>query len=281
MKKPPLSLYIHTPWCIHKCPYCDFNSHALRGQLPEEEYIHALLSDFKSQQYLIQNRSIQTVFIGGGTPSLFSASSYKLLFKELRAMTPFDNEIEITLEANPGTIEQDRFAAYRECGINRLSIGVQSFQNEKLKQLQRIHSSEQAIKAINHCREVGFDNVNIDLMFGLPNQTINDGLSDLLTAISLNPSHLSWYQLTLEPHTAFHQNPPVLPADETIWELQQQGQQLLKENAFIQYEISAYAKTNRACRHNLNYWEFGDYIGIGAGAHGKITDINSKKNLAS
>lgn len=275
-KKIPISLYIHTPWCLHKCPYCDFNSHAHEGALPEKPYIDALINDFKQQLPLLQGRHIQSIFIGGGTPSLLSSESYQHLLTELRQLSDISDTAEITLEANPGTFEQDRFAAYRSAGINRLSVGVQSFQNEKLKQLQRIHNNDDAINAIKTAKHVGFDNINIDLMFGLPNQNIDDGLYDLQTALDLEPTHLSWYQLTIEPHTYFYAHPPKLPNDDAIWELQLQGQQLLAKKAYQHYETSAYALPNRQCQHNRNYWTYGDYLGIGAGAHGKITDCNTQ-----
>jgi putative oxygen-independent coproporphyrinogen III oxidase len=272
----PISLYIHTPWCIHKCPYCDFNSHAVKGTLPESRYIDALIEDFESQQANLAGRSIKTIFIGGGTPSLFSANSYKKLLNTLRSLAPIDSDAEITLEANPGTVEQARFQGYHQAGINRLSIGIQSFDDHQLKTLQRIHTAAEAIKSVNIAKKSGFDNFNLDLMFGLPNQSTNEGLKDLETAITLNPSHLSWYQLTIEPNTFFHYQPPLLPDDDDIWMLQQQGQALLSANGYQQYEISAYSQPQKQCRHNLNYWLFGDYIGIGAGAHGKLTDVNTQ-----
>lgn len=273
----PISLYIHTPWCLHKCPYCDFNSHATKGALPEDVYIAALLMDFKAQSPALQNREIQTIFIGGGTPSLFSPEAYNNLLNKLHNMADINLNAEITMEANPGTLEQGRFHGYREAGINRLSIGVQSFQNEKLKTLQRIHDADESKLAIQSAMQAGFDNVNIDLMFGLPKQSIEDGIYDLQTAIGLNPTHISWYQLTLEPNTAFHHQPPTLPSDKKIWELQLQGQALLAKNEYQQYEVSAYSKPNRQCQHNRNYWLYGDYIGIGAGAHGKITDFKTQE----
>jgi len=273
----PISLYIHTPWCLQKCPYCDFNSHALKNSLPEEEYITALIEDFRSQLASLQGRPIHSVFIGGGTPSLLSPKAYSTLFNALNKMATITQDVEITLEANPGTVEQERFIGYRELGINRLSIGVQSFQDEKLKLLGRIHDAKEALNAITTAKNAGFENFNIDLMFGLQQQSINDGLFDLRTAIDCRPTHISWYQLTIEPNTYFYKYPPALPEDDTIWELQNQGQKLLAENQFAQYEVSAYCRANKQCRHNLNYWEFGDYIGIGAGAHGKITDFDNQK----
>jgi len=272
-----VSLYIHTPWCLHKCPYCDFNSHALKDIPPEKAYVKKLIRDFNSQLSQLQTRKIQTIFIGGGTPSLFTAHSYDQLFRALKQQAEFSDNIEITIEANPGTFEQDRFAAYRAIGINRLSLGVQSFQNDKLKKLQRIHDADEAIHAAQKAKRVGFDNINIDLMFGLPDQSIADGLYDLQTAIDLNPNHISWYQLTIEPHTYFYQHQPILPNEEIIWQLQLAGQQLLQQNGYQHYEVSAFSKLGYQCQHNRNYWQYGDYIGIGAGAHGKITEFQSQQ----
>lgn len=268
----PLSLYIHLPWCVKKCPYCDFNSHALKNNLPEEEYINALLQNLKQDLSKIDQRPIQTIFFGGGTPSLFSAKALDRLLNSIAKECQLVKNIEITLEANPGTVEQEKFNGFRAAGINRLSIGVQSFNPEKLKILGRIHDDNEAIKAAETAHKAGFDNFNLDLMFGLPNQTINEALEDLKIAISLKPTHLSWYQLTLEPNTLFYQQPPKLPDNDLIWEMQQQGQALLASHGFNQYEISAYSQSERECKHNLNYWQFGDYLGIGAGAHGKITN---------
>jgi len=270
LQLPPLSLYIHVPWCVRKCPYCDFNSHAVRDDIPEQQYIEALLQDLRSEQHLAQGRDIQSIFIGGGTPSLFAADSYKQLLQEINTIIPMSRSAEITLEANPGTFEQEKFKGYREAGINRLSIGIQSFSNSQLQALGRIHSSDEAVKAASLAREI-FDNINLDLMHGLPGQDLEGALSDLEQAIALLPDHLSWYQLTIEPNTEFNAKPPTLPVDETLWNIQEQGQSLLAKNGFEQYEISAYARDNKRSKHNLNYWTFGDYLGIGAGAHGKIT----------
>lgn len=267
---PPLSLYIHVPWCIRKCPYCDFNSHAVRGDLPEQEYLTCLLQDLREEQPFAQGREISSIFIGGGTPSLFSAATYASLFQQIDQIVPISPKAEITLEANPGTFEHDKFSAYRTAGINRLSIGVQSFKDEQLQHLGRVHNSEEAIKAISHAREV-FDNLNLDLMHGLPGQTTQAAIQDLEQAFSLSPDHISWYQLTIEPNTEFHAKPPTLPVDETLWQIQEEGQQRLAEAGYNQYEISAYAQPGKQAFHNLNYWQFGDYLGIGAGAHGKIT----------
>jgi putative oxygen-independent coproporphyrinogen III oxidase len=269
---PPLSLYIHVPWCVRKCPYCDFNSHKSPDTLPEAAYIDALIRDLEQELPSVWGRTIQTIFIGGGTPSLFSAEAYDRLFSSLRALLPFSPQIEITLEANPGTFEAQRFADYLDLGINRLSIGVQSFNDQALASLGRIHDSKQAIKAIETAHKVGFDNFNLDLMFGLPHQTEKLARHDIETAISLEPSHISYYQLTLEPNTLFYQQPPTLPDEDPIIDWQIANQQRLAKAGYKQYEVSAYAKNTQQCRHNVNYWQFGDYLGIGAGAHGKISD---------
>lgn len=270
----PLSLYIHIPWCVKKCPYCDFNSHAQKNELPEKDYVDQLVRDLDSQLTFVQGRPIHTIFIGGGTPSLFSPNAYNNLFSELKKRVDISSDTEISLEANPGTTESSKFEGYYHAGINRLSIGVQSFQDNQLKILGRIHESNHAKKAFFDAKKAGFKRINIDLMFGLPNQTIQDALFDLQTAIDLAPSHLSWYQLTLEPNTYFHRFPPILPSDDLRFEMQQHGQALLRNNGFTQYEISAYSK-NDPCKHNLNYWQFGDYLGIGAGAHAKLTNLDT------
>jgi oxygen-independent coproporphyrinogen-3 oxidase len=268
----PLSLYIHLPWCVRKCPYCDFNSHALQqSELPEKAYIDALLKDLEFDSKLVGRRPITSIFFGGGTPSLFSGAAIKRILVAVREQLNCTDDIEITLEANPGTVEHDRFEMYREAGVNRLSIGVQSFNAEQLKKLGRIHNTDEAIRAANTAKKAGFDNFNLDLMFGLPQQTIEEALTDLQQACQLQPTHISWYQLTLEPNTVFYAKPPRLPDDEILWQMQVAGQQLLTENKYEQYEISAYAQLDKQCRHNVNYWQFGDYLGIGAGAHGKIT----------
>ncbi|MFJ1269851.1 radical SAM family heme chaperone HemW [Legionella lytica] len=267
----PLSLYIHIPWCIRKCPYCDFNSHKSPEVLPEQSYIQALLSDLKTDLMEFQSREISSIFIGGGTPSLLSAEAYHILFSELKKILPFAPDIEITLEANPGTVEQQRFTDYRHSGINRLSLGIQSFNPEHLKVLGRIHDEQQAHRAIAAARNAGFDNLNLDIMHGLPQQSIAQGIEDLRTALSYQPEHFSWYQLTIEPNTVFYKENPPLPSEDEACILEEQGLALLKESGFTRYEISAFSKTNKQSRHNLNYWLFGDYLGIGAGAHGKIT----------
>jgi putative oxygen-independent coproporphyrinogen III oxidase len=271
LKPPPLSLYIHIPWCIKKCPYCDFNSHQKDGELPEQEYIDALLEDLAQDSAYIQNRTLLSIFIGGGTPSLFSAKGFDYLLNKINRVIPFENSIEITLEANPGTFEQQKFSDFRRAGINRLSIGIQSFQKQFLQSLGRIHDDQEALKATDIATQAGFENFNLDLMFGLPNQRLEQALKDLEIAISCGPSHLSWYQLTVEPNTEFYSSPPPLPDDEKIFQIQQQGQALLAGKGYSQYEISAYCQPNKQSTHNLNYWRFGDYLGIGAGAHGKLT----------
>jgi putative oxygen-independent coproporphyrinogen III oxidase len=267
----PLSLYIHIPWCLKKCPYCDFNSHAMKNTLPEQDYIQALLQDLEADIPKIQDRMIETIFIGGGTPSLLSSESLADLLTQIKQRVQVSPAAEITMEANPGTVEQSRFREFHQAGVNRLSIGIQSFQADKLKLLGRVHDDHEAIQAVETAKQAGFDNFNLDLMFGLPQQNIEDALFDLQTAIALNPKHISWYQLTLEPNTLFFHHPPRLPQDDLIWEIQTQGQKYLADHHFEQYEISAYGKAGFRCRHNINYWEFGDYLGIGAGAHAKIT----------
>ncbi len=268
---PPLALYIHIPWCVRKCPYCDFNSHAASPVLPEEEYVDALLADLDQDLAAVYGRPLSSIFFGGGTPSLFSAAALGRLLAGVEQRIPFTADIEITLEANPGTFEQDKFVAYRKLGINRLSIGIQSFQPNKLEALGRIHTGDEALRAAEMARRAGFDNFNLDLMHGLPDQSLEEALDDLRQAIALAPTHLSWYQLTLEPNTVFWNQPPELPEDDILWDIQEAGQALLAEHGFSQYEVSAYARPGKAARHNLNYWSFGDFIGIGAGAHGKLS----------
>ncbi len=268
---PPLGLYIHLPWCEKKCPYCDFNSHTTI-EIPEQQYIEALLYDLEQDLPLILGRSIESIFIGGGTPSLFSGQAIEQLFSGLRALLNFNPGIEITMESNPGSADIEGFRAYRESGVNRLSIGVQSFNDDLLKVLGRIHTAELAKKAFESARQAGFDNINLDLMYGLPGQSLAQSIADVQDAIDLGPDHISLYQLTIEANTMFHHQPPShLPDDDLSWEQQCQNQALLAEAGYRQYEISAYSRANRQCQHNLNYWYFGDYLGIGAGAHGKIT----------
>ncbi|ENU84141.1 hypothetical protein F974_00645 [Acinetobacter sp. CIP 102159] len=270
----PLSLYIHMPWCVRKCPYCDFNSHAVPdGQLStdlEQQYLAALVADFETQLEMAQGRSIHSVFIGGGTPSLISAQGYTWLFERLRARLDFEPDCEITLEANPGTVEHDPFADYLAAGINRLSIGVQSFNTEHLQRLGRIHSADNALSAIQQARQAGFERVNVDLMHGLPQQTLEQALTDLKLAVEQGATHISWYQLTIEPNTVFFRTQPALPQDELLEQIQEQGEAYLKAQGFINYEVSAWRKEQPSA-HNLNYWQFGDYLAIGAGAHAKIT----------
>jgi putative oxygen-independent coproporphyrinogen III oxidase len=270
---PPLSLYVHLPWCVRKCPYCDFNSHEQRGDLPERAYVDALLLDLESQLPRVWGRRLESIFIGGGTPSLFSPEAVDELLSGLRARLPWRPDLEVTLEANPGTAERGFFRGYREAGVNRLSLGIQSFDPALLREIGRIHDDADAHAAIAQAQAAGFDEVNLDLMFGLPRQSLAQGLADLETAIAARPSHISWYQLTLEPNTLFAALPPVLPADEIVDELFAQGQCVLEHAGYTRYEISAYAGAGSECRHNRNYWEFGDYLGLGAGAHGKVTDV--------
>lgn len=269
---PLLSLYIHIPWCVQKCPYCDFNSHAVKNELPQHEYIQALLDDFKKDLFYSQGRKLSSIFIGGGTPSLIEPKYIACLLKELQKHIEFSTDIEITLEANPGTTDSSRFAGYLEAGVNRISIGVQSFKADKLNLLGRIHNPNEAELAVSQALQQGFNSVNLDLMFALPEQSVKQALDDLRQAIQLNVPHLSWYQLTIEPNTAFYRQPPTqLPDDELIWQIFTQGRDLLIEAGYRQYEVSAWAKPAYQCRHNLNYWRFGDYLGIGCGSHGKIT----------
>jgi putative oxygen-independent coproporphyrinogen III oxidase len=275
----PLSLYIHFPWCIRKCPYCDFNSHELKDNLPEKNYIDRLLLDLDHDLKSInpKNRGIYSIFMGGGTPSLFSPESIYSLLNAIKSRIAFVDNIEITLEANPGTFEQDKFSGFYQAGINRLSIGIQSFQKEKLKALGRIHDDEAALRAVDIAKKAGFTNFNLDLMHGLPNQSLDDAIEDLTTALGFVPPHLSWYQLTLEPNTLFHKKPPILPTENILSDINLLGEKLLAENNYGHYEISAFCQPNHECKHNMNYWEFGDYLGIGAGAHAKVNNIRTSK----
>ncbi|WP_288064568.1 radical SAM family heme chaperone HemW [Rodentibacter caecimuris] len=278
LRLPPLSLYIHIPWCVQKCPYCDFNSHAQKGDIPEQDYIHHLLQDLKADlvrfQASIQERKLHSIFIGGGTPSLFSADSIAYLLSEIKKSIPFQDDIEITLEANPGTVEAERFKGYVAAGVTRISMGIQSFNDDKLKRLGRIHNAEEAKSAVGLAKVSGLKSFNLDLMHGLPNQTLAEALDDLRQAIELAPPHISWYQLTIEPNTMFAYRPPQLPDEDNLWAIFEQGHQLLTAAGYQQYETSAYAKPGSQCRHNLNYWRFGDYLAIGCGAHGKLTFSN-------
>jgi putative oxygen-independent coproporphyrinogen III oxidase len=272
MKLPPLSLYIHLPWCVRKCPYCDFNSHKAGDAAPKERYVKALLRDLAAESERADERPAETVFLGGGTPSLFTPKQIQDLLKGVRALLPLAENAEITMEANPGTVECGSPAGYRAAGVNRLSIGAQSFNDELLSKLGRIHSGADITRAVREASDSGFDNINIDLMHGLPDQTVEMALADLKSAIELEPTHLSWYQLTLEPNTVFYARPPAnLPDGDLAFEIQDRGQTLLAEHGYEQYEISAYARGGQRCRHNLNYWLFGDYLAVGAGAHGKLT----------
>lgn len=270
MTPPPLSLYVHLPWCERKCPYCDFNSHEAHA-IPETEYVDALLRDLETDLPLVQTRDIESVFIGGGTPSLFSATAIAALLEGIQRLTSLSSDIEITMEANPGSAEATKFRDFRTAGVNRLSLGVQSFDNASLAALGRIHTGEQALAAIAAVRDAGFSNFNLDLMHGLPGQSIEAAILDLDTAVRCAPTHLSWYQLTIEPNTVYYSKPPVLPTEQSLGDIQDAGEALLAGAGYRQYEVSAFSQEGYRCRHNLNYWHFGDYLGIGAGAHGKIT----------
>ena len=276
---PPLSLYVHLPWCVRKCPYCDFNSHERAGKLPEEAYLAALLADLEGELADIQGRRISSIFFGGGTPSLLSAPFYQQFLDQLRSRDLLSADCEITLEANPGTLEQGRFEGYRAAGINRLSIGVQSFNATHLEKLGRIHGRDEALRAARAARAAGFDNFNLDLMHGLPGQTPEQALTDLKMAIDLEPTHLSWYELTIEPNTVFWSRPPQQPDEDTMADIEESGFALLARAGFARYEVSAFSQPGQPCRHNLNYWQFGDYLGIGAGAHGKITRPDNNRIL--
>ncbi|MFT7178803.1 MAG: putative oxygen-independent coproporphyrinogen III oxidase [Oceanospirillaceae bacterium] len=270
---PSLSLYIHIPWCVRKCPYCDFNSHATQGgeDIPEASYIKALLGDLSKELALVNHRTLHSVFFGGGTPSLMSAAGIGEILDFVKANITCESDMEVTLEANPGTFEQAKFAGFLERGVNRLSIGVQSFDDECLRALGRIHSASQAKLAIGKAESLGFDRINIDLMHGLPGQSLAKGLTDLQQALEFGTDHLSWYQLTIEPNTEFYSRPPNLPDEDVLIDIQDQGQVIIEAAGLTQYEISAYSKPGNQARHNLNYWNFGDYIGVGAGAHGKVS----------
>ena len=281
LELPPLSLYIHIPWCVRKCPYCDFNSHKANGELPEQDYLEALLEDFSIDLVHAQGRELQSIFIGGGTPSLMSPDFFDGLLNGLSDSINFVTDIEITLEANPGTAEANRLADYRSLGINRLSLGIQSFNDHALKALGRIHDGGEARTAIGIARQAGFDNVNLDIMYALPGQSLEQALLDLREAISFEPAHLSWYQLTVEPNTAFYRRPPTLPNEDLALSMMNSGQAQLGQAGLSRYEISAYAIPGHESRHNLNYWHFGDYLGIGAGASGKITRTENNQIFRS
>ncbi len=276
---PPLSLYVHLPWCVKKCPYCDFNSHEAKTEIPEAQYIEALLDDLATEMPSVWGRTFTSVFIGGGTPSLFSADALHDLLSGIRALTGLTPNAEVTMEANPGAIEAARFHEFRHAGVNRLSIGIQSFNDVQLQRLGRVHDAKDAHKAIDVARNAGFDNLNLDLMFALPEQSESDALTDLQTALSHTPEHLSYYELTIEPNTLFARFPPKVPEDDSRWAMQQAAIQALADSGFNRYEVSAWSRPNKQSQHNLNYWLFGDYVGIGAGAHGKISFADSNKIL--
>ncbi|HUA78887.1 MAG TPA: radical SAM family heme chaperone HemW [Dyella sp.] len=275
---PPLALYVHMPWCVKKCPYCDFNSHGLRGEPPYAAYVDTLLDDLDMDRVdfgaALQNRPIVSVFFGGGTPSLFAPDLIARFLEGARTRLPFVDGCEITLETNPGTVEHGRFDGYLAAGVNRISFGIQSFDDGKLMRLGRIHSSAEAEAAVKSAQDVGLSNINLDLMYALPEQTLPDALNDVDRAIALQPAHISHYQLTLEPNTIFAAHPPPLPDDDAAWAMQEACETKLADAGYAQYEVSAYARADRRCEHNLNYWRFGDYLGLGAGAHGKITDTS-------
>jgi putative oxygen-independent coproporphyrinogen III oxidase len=279
MSLPPLALYLHFPWCVSKCPYCDFNSHALRGELPEENYLKALYADLAVQAPRFAGRSVHAVFMGGGTPSLFTPASLGKLLDEVRRVLRLTPDAEVTLEANPATVERGKFAEYRACGINRVSLGAQSFNEDTLKQLGRIHRPSDVYRAAEELHASGLTNFNLDLMFALPQQMPAAALADLATALALNPSHLSHYQLTLEPGTVFAARPPPLPDEDLAYAMQSECHALLAASGFDHYEVSAFARAGRHSAHNLNYWQFGDYLGVGAGAHGKLTTIGADGTL--
>jgi putative oxygen-independent coproporphyrinogen III oxidase len=278
LETPPLSLYVHIPWCVRKCPYCDFNSHQLRDNMPEADYVAALCDDLAYEVERLETKApLTSIFIGGGTPSLFKGKSYGKLFSAVDQLLGIDTTCEITLEANPGTVDAENFRAFRDAGINRLSLGIQSFDDDKLKSLGRIHGGDEAKRAIDIARGAGFENFNLDLMFGLPEQKVSQAIRDLQTAIGFEPTHISWYQLTIEANTEFHSRPPKLPPEPAIIELQDEGIALLADSGFDRYEVSAFAQQGMRAAHNMNYWEFGDYIGIGAGAHGKVSHVAANR----
>ncbi len=272
----PLSLYIHIPWCVRKCPYCDFNSHNAPESLPQHDYVDALIRDLDVDLPLAAGRTLQSIFFGGGTPSLFSSQNIARILDATNARLDFASDIEITLETNPGTVEHGPFADYRKAGVNRISFGVQSFDDEALKRIGRIHNASEAERAVKMAQDAGIDNINVDLMYALPNQTLDGALADIDKAVALRTPHLSHYQLTLEPNTPFAANPPSLPDDDNAWDMQEACQTRLAQAGLMQYEVSAYARDGAMCRHNLNYWNFGDYLGIGAGAHGKCTTADGE-----
>ena len=271
LRNPPLSIYVHLPWCVRKCPYCDFNSHALKSDLPAEKYTRALVADLEADLPLAWGRVVQSVYFGGGTPSLFAAGAIDRFLSALRARVDVRQGAEITLEANPGTVEHDSFTAYHQAGINRISLGVQSFDDGLLKRLGRIHRAAEVESSLQALAESGISNFNIDLMYALPGQDAEQAGRDVRMATEAAPTHISHYQLTLEPNTAFAADPPELPGIDAAWDMQQAGADVLRSAGFSRYEISAYARPGRECAHNLNYWTYGDFIAVGAGAHGKVT----------
>ena len=279
LEQPPLSLYIHIPWCIKKCPYCDFNSHQVNGSFEEDNYTNKLYDDFLVELNRLgdENRELQSIFIGGGTPSLFKGDSFQFLFTRIKSHLKFSENIEITIEANPGAVVSDKFRAYFDTGINRISLGVQSFDDKYLSKLGRIHTSNDAIKSIEVAKSAGFENINLDIMHGLPEQSIEAAVEDLRIAIEQSPSHISWYQFTIEPNTYFYNYPPKLPSENIQDGIFEKGTKILSTHAFSQYEVSAFAQNSRKSFHNHNYWSFGDYLGIGSGAHGKLTLLNENK----
>lgn len=276
MKQPPLSLYVHLPWCVRKCPYCDFNSHTAGDAAPKQRYINALLRDLERESVRAEGRTLESIFLGGGTPSLFSPDEIGRVLEAVGTRFSVASDVEVTLEANPGTVECGSLAGYHNAGVTRLSVGAQSFNDVLLKALGRIHSSADILRAVRDAQDGGFENINIDLMHGLPGQTIEAAMADIDSAVDLNPAHISWYELTLEPNTVFFARPPAnLPDGEMAAEIQDRGTALLAHHGYERYEISAFAKDDRRCRHNLNYWLFGDYLAVGAGAHGKLTTGNA------
>ena len=279
LEQPPLSLYIHIPWCIKKCPYCDFNSHQVNGSFEEDNYTNKLYDDFLVELNRLgnKNRELQSIFIGGGSPSLFKGDSFHFLFTRIKSYLKFSENIEITIEANPGAVDSEKFRAYFDAGINRISLGVQSFDDKYLSKLGRIHTSNDAIKSIEVAKSAGFENINLDIMHGLPEQSIEAAVEDLRIAIEQSPSHISWYQFTIEPNTYFYNYPPKLPGENIQDGIFEKGTKILSTHAFSQYEVSAFAQNSRKSFHNHNYWSFGDYLGIGSGAHGKLTLLNENK----
>lgn len=269
---PPLGIYIHLPWCVAKCPYCDFNSFKITGQLPAAAYTQSLIADLDQEKAILRGREVGSIFFGGGTPSLFAPQRIEDLLRAVEQRFALAADLEVTLEANPGTVEHGSFAGYRQAGVNRLSLGVQSFCDTQLAALGRVHSAADSFTAFDEAISAGFSNINLDLMYGLPGQAVDAAVDDLRQALALQPAHVSHYHLTLEPKTAFYRCPPALPNDEETWLMSVACQELLRDMEYQRYEVSAYAKDGMRCKHNLNYWRYGDYVGVGAGAHGKITN---------